>query len=182
MSYLNYSSNFQGVVDIFMHNPDRYLPFTQLLAEIMNGESELTKPQREMIALRVSVLNECHYCIGSHRAVLKGLGVDKATLSSVETGASPYPSMAPVLSLATKLTRAPGEVEQGDIATLRTAGWSDQTVEDVINVVSVFNYLNRLVDGFGVKGTTEGFVQGGRMIAERGYSPVVMMVQDKAIE
>jgi len=180
MSFLSYSTNFQGVVDIFMRDPGRYLPFTQLLAGVMNGKSELSKPQREMIALHVSKLNHCHYCVGSHRAVLAGLGVDEATIAAVEAGSLADTRMKAVLAFATKLTRNPGALGQADVDSLRQTDWSDQTVEDVIGVVSLFAFLNRLVDGFGVKGSAEGFAQAGGMIAEHGYGPVVQMVQEKA--
>ena len=180
MSFLSYSTKYRGVVDIFMRDPSRYLPFTQLLAGTMNGKSELSIPQREMIALHVSKLNDCHYCVGSHRAVLEGLGVDEATIGAVEVGASADARMSAVLAFAAKLTRNPGAVGQADVDSLRQAGWSDQTVEDVIGVVSLFAFLNRLVDGFGVKGSAEGFAQAGGMIAEHGYGPVVQMIQEKS--
>jgi uncharacterized peroxidase-related enzyme len=180
MSFLSYSTGYQGIVDVFMRDPGRYLPFTQLLAEIMNGESELSRPQREMIALHVSKLNECHYCVGSHRAVLAAQDVNEATISAAETGAVAVGRMGPVLKFAARLTRNPGAVAQPDVDAVRDAGWSDQAIEDMINVVSLFGYLNRLVDGFGIGGSAEGFVQGGAMVAQHGYGPIVQMLQEKA--
>jgi len=180
MSYFSYSANYQGVVDVFMRDPDRYLPFTQLLEGIMNGKSELSIPQREMIALHISKLNDCHYCVGSHTAVLAGLSVDEAAISAVEAGAATDPRMNAVLAFATKLTQNPGAVSQADVDALRQAGWSEQTVEDVIGVVSLFAFLNRLVDGFGIQGSAESFAQAGGMIAQHGYGPVVQMIQEKA--
>jgi len=181
MSYLSYSTNYQGVVEIFMRDPHRYLPFTQLLAEVMNGKSELSIAQREMIAFYVSRLNECHYCVDSHRAILAALGIDEATIAGVETGSLSDKRMTPVLLFAAALTQTPGTISQADVDAVRDAGWSDQSVEDVISVVSLFSYLNRLVDGFGIDGSTEGFAQGGAMIAQHGYGPVVQMVQGKAV-
>jgi len=156
MSYLSYSTNYQGVVEVFMRDPKRYLAFTQLLTEVMNGKSELSIPQREMIALYVSKLNECHYCVDSHRAVLAALGVDEAIISAVQTGSLSDKRMTPVLVFAATLTQTPGTISQADVDAVRNAGWSDQSVEDVINVVSLFSYLNRLVDGFGIGGSAEG--------------------------
>lgn len=180
MSFLSYSSNFQSVVDIFMRDPTRYLPFTQLLAASMDGESELSKDEREIIAIYVSKLNNCHYCVGSHKAVLVALGLNPETIAAAEAGSVSDARMAPVLAFATKLTRDPGSVVEADVDAMRDAGWSEQAVEDVIGVASVFAFLNRLVDGFGVKGSTEGFSQSGEMIAKYGYGPVVQMVNGKA--
>lgn len=180
MSFLSYSANYQGVVDVFVHDPSRYLPFTQLLAEVMNGESEMSKPQREMIALYVSAYNNCDYCIGSHKAVLTEYGIDAATISDIEKGTHADKKSAALLGFAAELTKDPGAVTQADVDRLCAAGWSEQTVEDVIGVVSSFAFLNRLADGFGIKGSPTGFAQAGKMIAENGYGPVVAMLQEKA--
>lgn len=182
MSFFSYSTDYQGVVDIFTHGPGRYLPFAQLLVGIMNGKSELSIPQREMIALYVSKLNECHYCVGSHRAVLVALDIDEATISAAEAGSTTDARLTPVLNFAAKLTQSPGSVVRADVDALRGVGWSEQTVEDVIGVVSLFSFLNRLVDGFGIKGSPENFAQGGRMISRNGYGPIVQMLQGKAAD
>jgi uncharacterized peroxidase-related enzyme len=179
MSFLEYSRNFKGVVDVFMHDPSGYLPFAQLMAAIMSGTNELSKPQCEMIALRVSALNHCHYCVGSHRAVLANMGVDAATISSAESGHSVDAILQALLDFAAKLATSPGQIAQSDVDAVRQSGWSDQSVEDVIRVVSLFSFLNRLVDGLGIKGNAEGFAQAGGMIAEHGYHPVVQMLQGK---
>ncbi len=180
MSFLTHSANFKGVVDVFMHDPAGYLPFTQLMAAIMGDDSTLTSSQREQIALHVSALNDCHYCVGSHRAVLASLGEGEQTIMDAETGRSSDAKTRAGLEFAAKLTRQPGAVVQSDIDQLRSAGWSDQGAEDIIKVVSLFSFLNRLVDGLGIQGSAEAFVQAGQIIAEHGYGPVVQMVQGKA--
>jgi len=180
MSFLSYSTDYQGVVDVFMRDPDRYFPFAVLLEKIMNGKSELSTPQREMIALYVSKLNGCHYCVGSHRAVLEALNLDEETISAVEKGSTTDPKMRPVFDFSTKLTQNPGAITQADIDVLRGAGWSDQTIEDITGVVSLFSFLNRLVDGFGIKGSAESLAQGAGMVAQHGYGPVAQMLQSKS--
>ncbi|VAV87799.1 hypothetical protein MNBD_ALPHA02-1097 [hydrothermal vent metagenome] len=182
MSLLSYSSDFRGIIDIFMRKPDHYLPFTQLLANIMNGDSELSTIEREMIAVHVSTLNNCHYCIGSHKAVLANSGVDKEIISDSENGTLKDKRMDPVLKYASKLTLYPGAIIQEDTDSLRKAGWSDQTIEDIINIVSLFAFLNRLVDGFGIKGSPEVFSQAGEMIAKHGYTPVAQMIRERTSE
>ncbi len=181
MSFFSYSTDYKGVVDVLMHDVDRYLPFSQLMARIMSAESELSAPQREMIALRVSALNDCHYCVGSHKAVLASLAVDHSTIAAVEAGAVADDQLQAVLVFAAKLTQHPGEITRNDVDALCKAGWSERAVEDIINVVSLFSFLNRLVDGFGIKGSTKGFSQAGAMIAEHGYEPVVQMLEQKAL-
>ena len=43
------------------HNPTALPAHRQLHAALMGGRSELSHVQREMIALLVSTVNECHY-------------------------------------------------------------------------------------------------------------------------
>jgi AhpD family alkylhydroperoxidase len=45
--------------------------------------SKLTPQTREMIALAVSATNGCSYCVNSHTAALKKLGVDTETLGEI---------------------------------------------------------------------------------------------------
>ncbi len=51
---------------------------------------------------------------------------------------------------AEKLTRTPGEMNSEDVARLRAAGFSDAAIHDAAQVVSYFNYINRIADGLGV--------------------------------
>jgi AhpD family alkylhydroperoxidase len=69
-------------------NPDHLeLVWTRLKA-IMHPEasgrtSKLDAKTREIIALAVSATNGCAYCINSHTAALRKLGVDAETLGEV---------------------------------------------------------------------------------------------------
>ncbi len=181
MSYLSYSRDFQGVADILLRDPVRYLPFAQLLENVMSTESELSKAQKEMIALYSSSLNGCHYCVNSHSSVLASLETDEALVRSLANGSTgPLDDkLRAVFKFAHKLTLEPGNISNADTDAMRSAGWSDQTIEDTICVVSTFAFLNRLVDGFGIVGSDDHFEQVGGMVAGQGYQPLVGMMQQK---
>lgn len=51
---------------------------------------------------------------------------------------------------AVKLTRAPWTVTLADIDRLRGLGLNDRAINDATQVVSFFNYINRIADGLGV--------------------------------
>lgn len=55
-----------------------------------------------------------------------------------------------LLDYAVKLTRSPHEMTQNDIIFLREAGWSDAAIHDAVQVISYFNYINRVADGLHV--------------------------------
>lgn len=55
-----------------------------------------------------------------------------------------------LLAYAEKLTTDPGNCGPSDIAVLRQNGWDDRAIHDATQVVSYFNYINRIADGLGV--------------------------------
>jgi uncharacterized peroxidase-related enzyme len=48
-----------------------------------DGTTALTARERELIALAVSATNGCAYCVNSHTAALRKLGLDPAALGEV---------------------------------------------------------------------------------------------------
>ena len=49
-----------------------------------------------------------------------------------------------------KLTAAPADVTVEDAELLRGYGWSDTAIHDAIQVVSYFNYVNRIAEAVGI--------------------------------
>ncbi|MCB9913789.1 MAG: peroxidase [Planctomycetes bacterium] len=47
---------------------------------------------------------------------------------------------------AEKLTRTPAAMTAGDVEALRAHGFDDHAIHDAIQVVSYFNYINRVAD------------------------------------
>lgn len=56
-----------------------------------------------------------------------------------------------MLAYAVKLTRAPYSMEDSDADALRRVGFDDAAILDICQVVSYYNYVNRLADGLGVE-------------------------------
>ncbi|HBM87406.1 MAG: peroxidase-related enzyme [Parvibaculaceae bacterium] len=183
MSYLEQTKDFKGVADVFMRDPDLYGPLLQFIEAVMTRQSALTVAEREVIASYVSHINGCDFCVGVHHATLKSLKTDENVLGQLTDG--PRSSaiddrLKAVLTFAEKLTQDPHEVAPADITQLRSAGWDDQAIEDAINVVSLFAYVNRLVDATGVKGSPDYFAYVGDMLATQGYAPLIKMAARKA--
>lgn len=51
---------------------------------------------------------------------------------------------------AFKLTKSPGEMTRDDVENLCGVGLSDRAINDAAQVISFFNYINRIADGLGV--------------------------------
>lgn len=60
------------------------------------------------------------------------------------------PAVMALLAWAEKMTRSPAGCDASDIAALRESGWGDEDIHDAAQVVSYFNYINRIADSLGV--------------------------------
>ncbi len=176
MSHFSFSRRYNGVADVFLRSPQTYRPLLNFLEVVMLGESELSKVEREVLAARVSALNGCEFCVQAHLATLAALGVQEADLNRLRADACAAfgeSGFQRLLDFAEQLTRAPHAIDQDDIDTLLAAGVSEQAIEDAINVIALFNYVNRLVDAFGVQGNPRYFEGVGRALARDGYAKLL---------
>jgi uncharacterized peroxidase-related enzyme len=65
------------------------------------------------------------------------------------------PRLRTLCELAVKMTREPGAIRQQDIDALRGHGLDDAAIHDAIQVVSYFNYINRVADAVGIEDEPE---------------------------
>ncbi len=59
--------------------------------------------------------------------------------------------MAGLCRYGVKLTLTPHEMQREDIEELRRLGFDDRAIVDANQVVSYYNYVNRVADGLGVE-------------------------------
>lgn len=55
-----------------------------------------------------------------------------------------------MLAFAEKLTRMPHQMSQDDIRGLRTCGYTEEDIHDIVQIAAYFNYINRIADGLGL--------------------------------
>ena len=141
-----------NVLRVFALRPEHLLGWWRYYDELMRGESGLTKAQREMIAVVVSVTNRCHYCVVSHSAALRKLTEDPVLVDQLATGYKHSPleeKERAMLDFAVKLTEESHRCSESDLETLRRAGWGDEEIMDIAQVAAMFNFTNRLASGLG---------------------------------
>ena len=143
----------QNILEIFQQNPSHYAPIAQLVQNLMRGTSTFTEGERELIAVYVSALNSCDYCFNAHQKIAVNLKVDPKLLEAIEkTDTNAVDErFRPILALVKKLTLTPNQITQADVDNVLAAGWNEQAVKDAIAICSLFNFMNRLVDGYGLK-------------------------------
>jgi len=129
-----------------------------LYLSIVENNSSINEEERELIAVVVSSLNNCSYCIHHHSKSLNKIWNDE---SKVNTLISDYKSVEfpirihAILNYAEKLTATPGLVNEYDVQNLRIHNLSDEDILNINLIVSYFNFVGRIANGLGVDFKTE---------------------------
>ncbi len=126
---------------------DKLNAFTGLYNDLMLAPSGLSKLEREMIAVVVSSINKCFYCLVAHGAAVRQLSGDPVLGEMLVMNYRVAPLDArqrAMLDFAAKITTASATVEEVDRQDLRDAGFSDRDIWDIANVAGFFNMTNRV--------------------------------------
>ena len=65
-----------NVLKAYAFDIDKLNAFTEMYNDLMLADSGLSKLEREMIAVVVSAVNKCFYCLTSHGAAVRQLSGD----------------------------------------------------------------------------------------------------------
>lgn len=136
--------------------------FTALYNDLMLANSGLSKLEREMIAVVVSAVNRCFYCLTAHGAAVRELSGDPKLGEMLVMNwrvADLDARQSAMLRLAEKVTMASYTVEEADRQGLRDVGFSDRDIWDVINVAAFFNMTNRVASSTDMRPNDEYHAQ-----------------------
>jgi uncharacterized peroxidase-related enzyme len=148
----------------------------RLTEQLMRGPASLKPAHRELIAAYTSAVNACEFCYGAHAATAEALGVDERWLTRLIEDlerAQIDAKLKPILRFVRKLTRSPARVQQADVTAIFATGWDEDAFYHVVSICALFNYYNRLIDGYGVKSSPDYRKSVGKRLAEQGYSNVL---------
>jgi len=121
--------------------------FSAFYNDLMLGDSGLSKLEREMIAVAVSSVNRCFYCLAAHGAAVRQLSGNPALGEQMVMNyrsADLDERQRAMLDFAVKLTETPGRIEEQDREALRTVGFNDRDIWDIGATASFFNMTNRM--------------------------------------
>lgn len=162
-----------ALLHVFKRNRSTAVPLLDYHEALLRGASPLSVGERELIAGFVSGLNACSYCHGVHEGVAREFGMPAelmaALLADIETAAIDA-RMKPVLRYVKKLTLTPARLTQADADAVFAAGWNEQALYDAISVCALFNFMNRLVEGLGIKGGSQYASMAARRLHDIGYA------------
>jgi uncharacterized peroxidase-related enzyme len=136
-----------NVLVAYAHDLAKLKAFVAMYNDLMLAPSGLSKLEREMIAVVVSSMNRCYYCLVAHGAAVRQLSGDPAlgeliamNYRAARLGAR-HRSM---LDFAVKLSETPYAVEEADREALRAAGFGDRDIWDIAAVAAFFAMSNRM--------------------------------------
>lgn len=147
-----------NVLSSYAHDDAKLTAFAAFYNDLMLAPSGLSKLEREMIAVGVSSVNRCYYCLTAHGAAVRQLSGDpvlgelmvmnyRAADLSVRHRA--------MLDFSVKLTETPHLIGEEDREALRKAGFGERDIWDIGAVASFYNMSNRMASAVDMRPNAE---------------------------
>ena len=117
--------------------------FVGALGALSGGK--LSAALREQIALTVAGINGCDYCASAHTAIGKMNKIEESELAENLRAESAEPKTQAALTFARKIVEHRGRVSDADLQAVRSSGYDDGAIADIIAVtcINIFsNYFN----------------------------------------
>lgn len=136
-----------NVLRAYAFDTAKFDAFSAMYNDLMLADSGLSKLEREMIAVVVSSINKCFYCLTAHGQAVRTLSGDPKLgemLVMNWRAADLDARQTAMLAFAEKVTKASAETSEADRAALRDHGFSDRDIWDIASVTGFFNMTNRM--------------------------------------
>ena len=100
---------------------------------------------RHGIALAVSQVNHCGYCLASHTyTALHMARISKEEVSANKQGKSSDPKRAVAIHFAKEVVEMRGNIRDRDVQGVKDAGFSDGEIIDIVSLAMQFSLTNML--------------------------------------
>ena len=136
-----------NVLVSFAHNIDKLNAFTTMYNDLMLGPSGLSKLEREMIAVVVSSINRCFYCLVAHGSGVRELSgkPELGEMLVMNYRVAPLSERErAMLDFAAMMTEESHKIEEAHRQALRDVGFTDQDIWDIAATAGFFNMSNRI--------------------------------------
>ena len=173
MPYLRSLPDDAVLLQVFQRYPEYSRPVIDYHELVMRGPSPFTVAERELIAAYVSGVNACSYCHGVHTATAEAFGVPPGLLADALAdldSSAVDERLRPVLRYVGKLTGAPSRVGPDDADAVFAAGWDETALYHAVLVCALFNFMNRMVDGLGIRADESYYAVSGNRLHSVGYA------------
>lgn len=134
--------------------PESIVKHMELYMEIMFSKSELTRAEREMMAVVVSVANHCLYCTVHHAEAVAHYWKDDLKVEQLKNdyrGLQLSDRAMALCTFAEEVTKNPNAANEKPLVNkLKSVEISDSGILDATLVIAYFNFVNRIVLTLGV--------------------------------
>lgn len=179
MSFLKSLPPDATLLNVFKMFPAMAKPLIEYHEILLRGPSPLTVAERELIAGYVSGLNACNYCHGVHEATAREFGISEGLMVQLIEDvdkSSVDEKLKPILRYVRKLTLSLSSMTQEDANAVFASGWNEQALHDAVSTCALFNFMNRFVEGHGIKAGPEYFSVSAKRLHDGGYSGLLPML------
>lgn len=111
-------------------------------------KTSFTPVERNLVYLAIIYENECEYCMAGHSNLSRMAGVDAAFIAAVrENRPIAEAKLEALRTFAAKVTRQRGVLNEADVSAFKAAGYSNQSVLDVLVLAAtklISNYANHI--------------------------------------
>jgi len=145
------------------HRPDEFRAFFAYHDALMEKEGGLTKAEREMIVVATSSVNDCHYCVIAHGAILRVRAKSPLVADQVAVNyrrADITPRQKAMLDFAVKVALTPGRVGEEDFVMLRAHGFNEEDIWDIGAITAFFALSNRMANLIEMRPNDEFYLLG----------------------
>jgi len=175
MPYIDVHNSLPGIRGLMAFRPETAAPLSDLANVLLRDTEGMSPAERELIATRVSYLNDCFYCHQSHGAIAcHYLDGDEDLVQQVRTEyqhAAISEKLKALLNIASKVQQSGKAVTAADIEQARNEGASDRDIHDTVLIAAAFCMYNRYVDGLGALTPRDlsTYQPRAKQVAEQGY-------------
>lgn len=109
------------------------------------GGGVLSAKLGEQIAVAIANRNACEYCLAAHTALGRKAGASSEEMSAAQDGNSSDAKTAAALRFALRVVEGRGQIADADVQDLRSAGFSDEEIVEILAHVALnlfTNYVN----------------------------------------
>lgn len=129
------------------------------VADIFDNKTNLSTTEQQIIAMTNNRLNGCTYCMAAHTSIMQAGKVPEDVITSLRDGtAIADPKLEALRVFAEKVNLQRGWLDDGDIEELLAAGYTKQTVFDVI-VGTAYKVLSNYTNHIASTPLDQGFAK-----------------------
>ena len=136
-----------NVLRAYAFNSAKLEAFVAFYNDLMLAPSGLSKLDRELIAVAVSSINHCYYCLTAHGAAVRQLSGSPELGEQMAMNfraADLSEKQQAMIEFAVLITERPDTIIEDDRQALRDVGYTDRDIFDIAAVASFFNMTNRM--------------------------------------